>query len=153
MTVIAANPYMIAGDRRIQDSSDLNTTLTIPKIAQGANCLIGVAGEAGVCLDILHDDITIKPGGYKEIRVFVKSLHKRLCKDYEDPEYDLLIVYDQSVWSFSAGVLLQHEYYAIGSGGHIALGAMAHGASPAEACEYAIQFIGSCGGPVDAIKC
>lgn len=141
---------MIAGDRQITDSSGVKIMFSLPKIRRVEGGLIGVAGDADVCLGILHYDLVVG-GNYRQMLTTMNKLQKYLEKHFEEPDYELLMVSD-TVWSYSQGVLLEHDYFAIGTGYQIAIGALAHNASPVEACAYAIQHMSGCGGNIDALR-
>lgn len=158
MTIIAAckknNSVVMAGDRAYTDDS--NGTIVLaksPKIFQPhSNIVVGVAGAANVCQDILdYDPPKVSGNVYNYIRrIFVKNLRNEL-KDYDLDEYSysMLIGVNDKIFSVEEGVVLEHDYYAIGSGGLVALGVLYVCDNPAIAVEAACHHMSTCSGEID----
>ena len=57
-----------------------------------------------------------------------------------------------TVWESDYPLVVEDAMFATGSGGDIALGAMAHGATPAQAVQYASRWDDGTGGGVQVFK-
>lgn len=158
MTIIAAckknNSVVMAGDRAYTDESNGSISLSkSPKIFQPhSNVLIGVAGDGNICQDILdYDPPRVTGDIYNYIRrVFVKGLRISL-KDYDLDQYSysMLIGVNDRIFSVEEGVVLEHDYHAIGSGGLIALGVLYVCDNPVVAVEAACHHMSTCAGEID----
>lgn len=122
MTTVVANREMMVADTFFSDGSRSQ------KILRGTRQLVGYAGDAyaGVLLATwVLEGMRGPPPAMKRGTVSVLVLR-----------HDGLFQMD------GRGVLLPHtaEFFAIGSGGDYAIGAMARGATPEEAVEVAAEF-------------
>lgn len=84
-----------------------------------------------------------------------KSLRLRVKPDLSDSEFTGISIHpDGKVIFYEQGLIpytLDAEFYAFGTGGDLALGAMAAGADAVEAVRIAIRFSHGCRGPIQAI--
>lgn len=93
--------------------------------------------------------------GYAYMRR-LNPMFKDMLAGYEDADLDILIglitTKGPRLYSWGDGVILEHDYHAIGSGSLIAIGALGAGATVTKACEIACEHIASCAGPIDTLK-
>lgn len=108
------------------------------KIYRIRNLLVGAAGDAGPCLSFVRyfRGEEISPEELKGATALV------LC-----PRRGILI-YEQT----SEPDPVLEEFFAIGCGAHVALGAMHMGASAVEAVEAACRWNVQCGPPVVSLS-
>lgn len=131
MTTIVANTSQIAGDRQANHSGGLmfrmwgkvhkfNTPLLYPELFY-----VGLCGDTDSFADVIS--FLQNPTEHKK----APSL-----KNGEA----LVLSGDGKIWTFkNAGnwMRVAQDFYAIGSGSHLAMGAMAAGATPVEAVKHA----------------
>lgn len=104
----------------------------------------GFAGAAGDWGDVLHFwDLVEKTGNYKE-----GQLHDNSELEAIELQPDGIYLYGPS----GARYRIKDEFYAIGSGGPYAMGAMAMGATPEEAVAIASRFDPGTGGEVEVFN-
>ena len=76
----------------------------------------------------------------------------KILVEGENNSFDAFVFYKDKVFlwdTFLTPVPLLEDYFAIGSGGELALGALAAGADPVTAVEVAIRFNRNCNGKVE----
>lgn len=136
MTVIAYKDGLLASDSAI--SSDIVYIASMKKVIRtSAGWLVGGCG------DVVHvvRFLSWAEAGFK-------------ARSRPPPSEDfagMAIAPDGSLSLFEKDMMafpVSAPFLAIGSGADLALGAMAHGASAAQAVEIAIQFCHGCKGPV-----
>lgn len=155
MTVIAAarqnNLMIMAGDRAWSNQdSGLITLSKTPKITQPfTKMLVGVAGDGDIGQAVLESEW---PDMHKNPIKTIRSHMRHVAKPYEDHDLSVLICYEDKIWSYENGVVLEHDYFAIGSGSLVALGTMWTKPDPVEACSAAIYYISSCSGQIDRFQ-
>lgn len=154
MTVIAYKDGVLACDSLWVDG-DLKSIYKT-KICKLENGLcVGGAGESDdrallkLLSDIeIQDELTIYDlPSVKELQELNQSM-------------TTLVVYNDKIFIVNSGVSTENnsvyeitqKFYAVGSGAHIAIGAMAAGASAEGACKIACLYEISCAEPVNTIK-
>lgn len=135
--VVSAKHSIIAADSRCSDD---NSMVGVSKIRKIKGALIGCAG------------------GWSEILYFWDKLSGKRVKEgvlTDQSDFcgielsaDGIHLYDPSGRRFR----IKDEFYAIGSGGAYALGAMAMGARPEEAVAIASRFDPSTGGEIETMQ-
>ena len=159
MTVIAATVY----EGKIYMSADSAMTLDDhivvakhKKLRKTKDMLIGFAGNGAQCQELIDYDYPAKkPGqtGYDYVNRLVKPVVKE--KESEDDFIECLIGIDNKLFSLVGGLILEHDYYAIGSGFLLALGALYVNhtkTGPKQAVLAACLHNTSCQGPVFSLK-
>lgn len=127
----------IASDTRC--SSD-NAMVSVNKIRRIGRSLIGAAGD------------------WTDVLKFWDMIEKKKKKDTglnENSELEAIELSAGGIYLYEAnGVryLVKDEYFAIGSGGPYAMGAMAMGATPEEAVAIAARFDPNTGGAVEVMQ-
>lgn len=149
MTIIAGrvieNIVELSGERAYSQDSLIMISKE-PKIIQITPFFIlGVAGDGALGQSILYYDWS--DTSYKDIRTICKTFTK-IVGDSEEVCEVLLGYYDR-LFSWDRGVLLEHDYFAIGDGAQVGLGVLWMGGSPIRAVQAACDHIASCAGPVD----
>lgn len=133
MTTIACTREAMGSDTFV--SSDNGVSYPARKIARVKGDVIGAAGDSGDCLRFLdwakHD--------FAE-----KKRPKFAIASGEEGEAHILLLNAEGIFTMSTSDPYPEEvlsaYWAIGSGGDAALGALAQGATLEEALEIAARF-------------
>lgn len=136
--IVASVPHrVIVSDTRCSDD---NSMVRVSKIRQIKTSLIGCAG------------------GWSEILYFWDKLGGKKVKDgvlHDQAEFcgielarDVIYMYDPSGRRYP----IKDQFFAIGSGGPYALGAMAMGASPEEAVAIASRFDPATGPEIEVLQ-
>lgn len=173
-TVVAADSLNVFGQERIPTDNARAT-----KVRRVGGALLGLTGwsvYANILDDLLTGRETPPLGDEREIFAFFLVLWSELKERYpfvndqahnkDSPFCDLdasfLVVNERGIYKVSpdASVCCFDKYYAIGSGGVYALGALHQiydaVADPAELArrgvETAIEFDIYCGGPIDVVE-
>lgn len=136
MTSIAANRREMAFDSRESDE-DGHYWRTSPKVLQIGLALVGCSGDSNqICkfLDWFTDQ--------KQERPELDDMHALAL------DRDGLWYYVDSTYRS----LIKEGFFAIGTGGKFAMGAMAKGASPREAVKTALRFDSNSGPPVLVLR-
>lgn len=124
MTTIACNRHQMAADGRVTDSDETFPTVKVHLI-NGA--LYGYAGLWSACMRFLDWARRGEQG------------KARLAKDFSGikltPDGIFVITGSDPTW-----MRCESDYFAIGTGKDLALGALAHGASPLQAVHTAIKW-------------
>jgi ATP-dependent protease HslVU (ClpYQ) peptidase subunit len=165
MTVILGiqktdNHAIMLGDSRTVAGERPYQHVNQPKIVDRLGYLIGAAG-GGASTDFVTRQWDIPPyrgnvTPYEHmVTVFVPTLRAALAdvapaKEGEHDLFMLVAVRGQLFLIENDLTVLQDErgVYAIGSGGSLALGAYAAGATPMEAMEIAVEYDVYCGHPI-----
>ena len=137
MTTIVANKKMMAADTMTTAQDGLKTKDT--KLFEVNGDIIGTAGDSQDGLAFINwykDQTQEKPEDLDDFEAMV------LTKEGELIYYGDRLLPD----------IIQDSYYCIGSGSHVAVGAMEHGASPAEAVATACRKTTGSGFPVQIMK-
>jgi 20S proteasome alpha/beta subunit len=153
MTCIAYKNGVIASDSRVTADSSIFTDKLEKIFRLKDGSLIGSAGDADdrtlrdllnrlkgkdptpkqiAALELLVDAIIVRPDG----TITCISCDKEESKDR---------------WKVSI-FKMNDSFIAVGSGSQLAAGAMAHGASAAQAVKIAIKYDNTCGGKVQTLK-
>jgi ATP-dependent protease HslVU (ClpYQ) peptidase subunit len=112
--------------------------VNVRKVRAVGKGFVGAAGDWG---DVLHFwDLIEKTGNYKD-----GQLHDNSELEAIELQPDCIYLYGPS----GARYAITDEFYAIGSGGPYAMGAMAMGATPEEAVAIASRFDPGTGGDVE----
>lgn len=134
MTVIAYRDGILAADSRVTDTHGLITG-TVRKIGRHGDLRWAWCGDHGNARRLLD-----------------WVLGKRKDKQPEFKSGSVIIIPDDGPATvYGQGTswpVPDREFHAWGSGGMIALGAMAMGAGATEACEAACRFDVDCGPPI-----
>lgn len=154
MTVIAYRDGVMAGDSLWSDSSDegkglvCNLQNKIMRLASGA--LYGGSGAT--------DDRTLVQALAEARDSSDFPSAKKLRKMEHGSVLSLVVLPDGSMWCIGTGKdyggvePVQHPFFAIGSGSHVALGAMQQGASAKEAVAAACRWNIYCREPIHILK-
>lgn len=122
MTTIAATRTEIAADTLV--TFDGQGVARIEKLRRIGDAIAGAAGNAGDCTRLLD----WAAGGFSE-----KGRPDFSCPHGDDDEAILLILSPRGLFLMSASdphpERLTNKFYAVGSGGKLAIGALAMGAS------------------------
>lgn len=131
MTTIAATKTQIAGDLQLTHGSALRLR-GAPKVYEYENnkfydlpFAVGLCGVIDTCLDVLN--------------CFDEDWDGKIPKKYKQCEF-LVLTQDGKLFTFNSPlrwIEVKQPFYAIGSGSHIALGAMQAGATAVEAVQAA----------------
>ncbi len=135
MTVIAANREMMAGDTR--STHDEIVVGTHRKVHVVRDMLVGYAG----CMD----------SGIMFLGWCKRGMGSRGKPGDLTPEFTGLILDESGLYEykgFLVPILIERDFWAIGSGAQAALGAMRMGADPAEAVEIACAIDLHSAGPI-----
>lgn len=142
MTIVCYREGKMASDSQVTDRHV--TGVQYKKIAKTGNgWLIGFAGDLGAC----HQAIEMNSKKMKT--------HKNPNKDrQEDPIDGLAVSPNGEIWILcgSGWVPVMAEYYAIGTGAQVAMGALSFGASVETAVHTAIKHDVFCGGAVRVLE-
>lgn len=128
MTVIAATAFQGKLSMSADSAMTTDDHLVIckrPKILKTNDMLIGFAGNGSMCQRLLDADYPPKKPGstaYSYITRHVKPIIAGI--ETEDDSIETLIAIDNTVFSIEFGLVLEHDYYAVGSGFMLALGAL-----------------------------
>ena len=134
MTTIAANRSVMAGDSQATDGTGRKSTCT--KIFSKQGCLIGFCGA-------LSDGLR-----FKEAWPEVEGLDV-------DEGFEALVLAPTGLHHYESSMvrmLIEDDFYAIGSGGDLARAAMYAGASPQKAVRIAAKLDVYTGGAVKSIR-
>ena len=143
MTTIACNLFEMAADTRVSIHDPVKESIVVfpsTKIERINNALIGSSGDfqAGVRF---HD----------WMRAGQPRKKPRLCKDFR-----ALMLKADGIWTIEGPddtwMRVDSEFYAIGSGGKVAIGALKFGASPKDAVEAAKEWDAWSGGKVTVLS-
>lgn len=150
MTTIAFKRGILAGDTKITGCGNSHWG-NIAKIKRVDNWLIGACGA----VDAMHWFLKMFDPKYIEQRNTVMgNPHSGVLKD--DDLEALIISPNGKVFHVEEKLLFtplkKQEYFAIGSGEQVALGAMCAGATAIEAVKAALRHDGSTGGRVQFLK-
>lgn len=139
MTTIAASKSQIAGDRQATHAGGLKFRLKT-KIFEYEQPLlypkkfyVGLAGSVDKFADVL--DFFLDPAQYKKAPKLGGG-------------EGIILTADGKIFTFSSSdswIVVDQPTYSIGSGSHLAMGAMAAGATPVEAVKAAIKMDPSSG--------
>lgn len=125
MTTIACNRHEMAADGRVTDNDD---TFQVEKVFRINGALYGCAGLYQASVRFME-----------WVRRGETGRMPRLAKDFSSikltPKGIYVISGEDPTWMLCAS-----EFLSIGSGRNLALGAMAHGASPLEAVKTAMKW-------------
>lgn len=138
MTCVAVSKKhgCVAADMRC--SSD-NAMVSVHKIKRHQRSIIGAAGD------------------WADVLKFWNQLGKRKKKDsglHDNSEFEGIELHPAGIFLYDAAgtrYQINDEYFAIGSGGPYAMGAMAMGATPEEAVAIAARFDPGTGGEVEVM--
>lgn len=143
MTCIAWDGVTLAGDRM---ASNGNTAVSVRKIHRIRDHLIGCAGIASQMAAFLH---WFEQGAHAD----------QFPPEILDPEMGnvgaIVITPDSQVLFFESSpypLQILDERHAIGSGGEIALAAMAMGKTARQAVELACELTITCGRGIDTMR-
>jgi ATP-dependent protease HslVU (ClpYQ) peptidase subunit len=132
MTVIAVRDGVVATDSRIALDDSVSTCQKLFKIGQ---MVLGFAGESGGSLCLLR---ALRDGKGADPEELKGGWALGICKKRG------IVYFDQAL----EPEILTSAYFAIGSGGAHAMGAMYRKATAVEAVRAAIALNANCGGPV-----
>jgi len=108
------------------------------KVAKKKGFLIGMCGNDCPSLDDILD--------------WYFEDDKKRKDEFKKVDFAIIVVDpDGAIWEWDHRGLahkVKHEFYAIGSGAHVALGAMEMGADAKQAVKAAIKWADGCGGKV-----
>ncbi len=173
-TVVAADSLNVFGQERIP--TDNSKATKVRAVGSAFLAITGWSVYANIIDDLLLDAETPALGNEQEIFAFFLELWRQLRERYpfvndqahnkDSPFCDLdasfLVVNAQGIYKVSqdASVCRFDKYYAIGSGGVYALGALfqSYDDEPdstklaRRAVETAIEFDIYCGGPIDVFE-
>ena len=141
MTTIAVRDGVMASDSRCERYAVVGTYQKLFRRPYG---IVGYAGNIQDTEALLR--------WYDAGASIDKPLPRFVIYKDEEPSCTLLILENSGAIKFVSRYLhvetLEDEFFAIGSGSEIAMGAMAHGASAEEAIEIAIRLNPGTGGPI-----
>lgn len=133
MTTIVAVTGAMGSDTFV--SSDTGVSYPARKVVRIKGDLIGAAGDSGDCLRFLE---------WAKHDFAEKKRPKFTCASNDENEAHILLVNAEGIFTMSTTDPYPEEilspYWAIGSGGDAALGALAKGATLEEALEIAARF-------------
>lgn len=135
MTVIAANHRVLVGDSQVTDDGIITLATKVEKIK----------GDLVGCCGSLSDGVKFREW-YKDKENDSPSLDSDFAALVVTKEGDLLY-YDNTLVPLPCNT----KFYAIGSGQHIAMGAMMAGATPYDAARIACTSHNECCGPVHVL--
>lgn len=113
--------------------------VSVNKIRRHRQAIIGAAGD------------------WSDVLKFWDSLGKRKKKDQglnDNSEFEGIELHASGIYLYDASgarYAIKDQFYAIGSGGPYAMGAMAMGATPEEAVAVAARFDPNTGGEIEAL--
>lgn len=122
MTTVAANRFVICGDRQATDGCGRKSRCT--KIFSKNKCFIGFCGS-------LTDGEKFRLAWPE-----VEGLEV-------DEDFEALILSPKGLWHYDSAMIplkVEDQFYAIGSGGDLARAAMLAGATPQEAVKIAAKL-------------
>lgn len=137
MTTVAVRGGFMAADTQATDGGGIKCTKT-QKIFVANDCVIGICGalfDALVFVEWFKDP----------------KKNRKPCLSNEADFLALVLRPDRRVELWTANLVpneVTEDYYAIGSGGAVAMGAMYCGATAEKAVEAAIKWDGNTGGTV-----
>ena len=146
MTVVAYKEGVMASDSMISLRETGDKLIFGPKVCKIGSALVGASGSAQILRKI------------KEIKSHVNILNRIssiLDDDEEDHDFDIMVLLCGKKFVFDNSVVpceIYDEFFAIGSGSSLALGAMSFGASAEEAVRVAIKHNVFCGGEVYSVS-
>jgi hypothetical protein len=153
MTTIAFKNGQMAGDSFVH--KDGTYFVQADKIIESRNWVIGCAGDHGACLEVVTE-LEAKSASNLTRNQMIISL-KNLDLKGQECEF---LAYNKGVRDlyyfchhFSPIPLSIKQFYAIGSGQDLAMGAMAHGASAYEAVDIACKLDRNSWAPVFVVTC
>lgn len=115
--------------------------VNVSKVRQIGKGLVGAAGDWA---DVLHFwDLVEQTGKYRE-----GQLHDNSELEAIELGHDCIYLYGPDGTRYA----IKDDFYAIGSGGPYAMGAMAMGATPAEAVAIAARFDPGTGGAIETFE-
>lgn len=138
MTTIATDGHTMAGDTQCSDGHTRSFVKT--KVCKVQGWLVGYAGTLAECVQVL-DSMREK-----------RMTPKQYAATYNIPQGVQLLCVDPDgkIYEFSHGAFIEQdaEYFALGTGDGVALGAMYMGASPYKAVQAAMEHNPSTGGKI-----
>ena len=146
MTTIAYKNGYLAFDGRLVSGGSVVTDSNIKGI-KTKDYLIAAAGHAGLCdafLEWGQNDFkqTLTPKCENSLVAEADFTGIKIDKDGH------VVIYDENFFPITVGTI---EQYAIGSGGELAMGAMAMGATAKQAIEIAAKYDVNTGGKIGVI--
>jgi len=136
MTTIAYRSCTLAADSLgVDDSSSLKSTVS--KLFKLSNCIVGFAGDTG--------------SGHKFVKWVDAGMPDKRPTFPKKCDFDAVVVYRDraEVWDEDMmAVPIEDEFYAIGTGAGVAMGAMDMGADAARAVEAATRWDANTGGKI-----
>lgn len=147
MTVIVWDGEVLASDRQATDNNIKRSTKKIHRLTQGryAGWLAGCSGTAFLQSALLAWIQTedMNPAAYPTYNLEDASASMILVK----PGFPVML-FDSAPYP----ILFEETQYSIGSGAHLAYGALAMGADAAMAVQIASDFCATCGEGVDILR-
>lgn len=134
MTTIAANKFQIAGDRQATHSGGMKFRIKTKLYSFNTPLIYHKPFHIGMCGNI--EDFS------KIIDYFTDPLSHKKAPRLDKGEA-LVLSEDGKIWTFWTAnnwTYIDQPFYAIGSGTHFAMGAMASGASPYEAIKHTMTL-------------
>jgi 20S proteasome alpha/beta subunit len=138
MTTIAYKGGVMAADS-LATCNGMRDSMAL-KVRRVGPLLIGGAGTAATC--------------ERFVDWVRKGMHGLSPWDGNEGGNSFIVLPDDTIVVFgqSGPWRVKSDFYAMGSGEQIALGAMAHGATAEQAVEHAIRFDIHSGGPIRTVK-
>lgn len=140
MTIIVFRDGVLAADSQITTGGIFD--VAIKKIAANKAGWLG-----GSCGDL---------GAVSAFAAWIERGNKKLLEFEAEDKFEGILINPLGavlyVEKHGRKTPMSADYYTLGSGGNVALGALAHGATAIEAVEIAIKLVTSCGGPIHHIR-
>lgn len=143
MSIVAYRNGIIACDTAMTSSSGLFIGHKT-KINRIDNWLLGATGDLAAIDILLRADLLIRE--LKDIDSHYTAF--RICADTPNE----VTMFTPDAKGIGATITLENNYFAIGHGSYLAMGAMAQGATAQEAVDIAIKHSVYCGGEMHSLS-
>ncbi len=151
MTVIAYKDGIMASDSMLSSKETGDKLNFGPKVFKIGKALVGISGSAQILVKIKEIKISKKvPHIY-----ILNKISSILEDDEEDHDFDIMVVINEKKFIFdnsSVPCEIYDDFFAIGAGAPIAMGAMECGATAVEAVNAAIVHNIFCGGSIHTVE-
>lgn len=155
MTVITASIHndsiSMSGDRAVIHEDTIIVGKR-PKIRKYDNLIAGFAGDMSCVNNLLDYEWVFKRTPYQTMLEIKSQVSAIIGEGDVECLFGFRSSAGMKLYSLAQEVILEHDYYAIGSGYQVALGALYIARDTLRACEAACEHMVSCTGPIDTIS-